>query len=44
MDAFAIPAFMFGMMGFAFALTAQSQTTKLIKELKSRNVLPEDYK
>lgn len=44
MHALEITAFMFGMMGFFFALSAQSQTTKLIKELKDRKVLPEDYK
>jgi hypothetical protein len=36
--------YMFGMMGFSFALIVQSQLTKLIKELKERKVLPDDYK
>jgi hypothetical protein len=36
-----IVAYIFGTMGFVMAITAHSQTSKLIKELK---VLPEDYK
>ncbi|GEM_PF-6424095 len=39
-----IVAYMFGSIGFVFAIIAQTQITKLIKELKALKVLPEDYK
>lgn len=36
--------FIFGLMGFIFGMAAISGTKKLVKELKEKGVLDDDYK
>jgi len=36
--------FIFGLLGFVFAMAALSGTKRLIKELKKKGVLDENYK
>ena len=43
MEAFAIIGFIFGLSGFALAVTCQKRIDKLEKTLKAKEVLSEDY-